>query len=195
MSKSTSNLSSIVFSFILLGFAGWYGWGHWQTLSETKTNVAQADTLLLTIEQDRGDLESDYEKERATFMQTVAEQAAKVEEVFPAEEDLPQLTRSFDEFAFSVQDLDGSDPFFISQLSYEEIKEADGYRVLPINMSLQTSERNLYKFLEYVETSGSLDPMVQLLSIESLSMQLDTEEEGALTVQLSLYAYFQTVSL
>lgn len=184
MSKSSSNFASLILALLILGVTGWQGWIHWEALVDVKTRLASADTVLLDLEQNRADLQSDYGKERSDYVKNEAEQTTKLEDVLPEEENLTQLTRLFDEFAFSMQD------FFISQLGYGEMIPKDTYQVLPISMTVETSERNFYQFLDYVETSGSLEASVPLLSIESISIQL-SDNEDTLKVQFSLYAYFK----
>lgn len=185
----SSNAFSWVLTLLILGVTAWQGWAHYETLDTVKAQAQSADTTLLNLEQMRLDLESDYEKQRAEFMQDVSDQAAKIEGVLPSEENLTQLTRTFDTFAFSVQDLADSEPFFISQITYGDLREGSGYQYLPLTMTVETSERNFYKFLESVAASGSLDPVTQLLSIESISLQISEEE--AWRVQFSINAYFQ----
>lgn len=189
MAKSSSNFFSIVLALIILGVTGWQGWVHFEKLSSVKAHAEAADTTLFDLEQSRGDLESDYETARAEFMQGVSDQEAKIEGVLPSNENLTQLTRTFDEFALSVQDLADNQAFFISQITYGDMTEESSFRSLPITMTLETSERNFYKFLEYIASSGSLDPVTQLLSIESVSIQM-TEDE-AWRVQFALNAYFK----
>lgn len=109
---------------------------------------------------------------------------------FPTEENITDLNRLFDEF--SVKNNFQSNPFFISSVSYQNIKMEDGadYRVVPISMSISTSRKNLDKFLEFVESSGSLQNGVRLMSVESMSFQYPGEFGGIYDVKLEISAYF-----
>lgn len=189
MANSSSNIFSVVLSLAVLSFTGWYGFTHFQTLTEVKANTLEADTVLFDLENEKVKVESEYEKNRATYMTQLSENLASIESVLPPGEDVTTLTRALDEFSFLNHNMEAGEPFFISQLSYGDLLDKDDYRVLPITMAVETSEDNFHKFLEYVENSGSLDTGNQLLSIDSIALQ---EADGeALRVQISLYAYLQ----
>lgn len=110
--------------------------------------------------------------------------------VFPTEENLTDLTRLFDDF--SVTNNYAENPFFISSLTYDsaQISEDGQYRYLPIQMSLVSSKKNFNEFLEFVNTSGSMEGQVRLMSIEDIRINYPAEYGGSYEIQLDLNAYF-----
>lgn len=191
MTKSPkSHVFSIVLALVIFGVTGWYGFNGYNQLSQAKAEITQTDQVLASLEQESQTMTQSYQDAKKTFMDNESVKLEKIETVFPSEEDLTDLTRAFDMFA--TKNHYSSNPFFVSQLTYGEVTSEDGYRVLPITMSIECSEKNFYKFLNYIEASGSLDTGVQLMSINALSLQMD-EKTDTLRVQLSLYAYLQNL--
>lgn len=185
--KKNSSIPLII-ALIIFGVTGWYGFSKYTALSVLNTQLAEADTTLFGLEQENADLMGDYQDAKKDFMDDVSANQEKIDAVFPSDEDITGLTRAFDDFAF--ENHYANNPFFINQLAYDDIEVLETYRILPISMSLETSQSNFEKFLEYVDTSGSLDNGVRLMSIDSISLQLVEDE---LRVQLSLNAYLQNV--
>lgn len=191
MTKSPkSHFFSILLSLVIFSVTGWYGFNGYNHLSQAKTDITQIDQTLALLEQESQSVTQTYQDAKKMFMDNATVKLDQLETVFPVEEDLTNLTRAFDTFA--TKNHYTSNPFFVSQLTYGEMTNKDGYRVLPITMSIECSEKNFYKFLNYIESSGSLDTSVQLMSIYALSLQMD-DEDGTLRVQLSLYAYLQNL--
>ncbi|MFA5842092.1 MAG: hypothetical protein WC882_00205 [Candidatus Gracilibacteria bacterium] len=185
-----SHVFSTVLALILFGVTGWYGFNGYGQLSQAKTDITQTDQALALLEQESQSVTQVYQDAKKTFMDNENVKLEKIETVFPSKEDLTDLTRAFD--AFATKNHYSSNPFFVSQLTYGEMTTKDGYQVLPVTMSVECSEKNFYKFLNYIESSGSLDTGVQLMSINALSLQME-EETDTLRVQLSLYAYLQNL--
>ena len=191
MTKSSkSHVFSIVLALVIFGVTGWYGFNGYNNLSQAKVDITQTDQALALLEQESQSVTQVYQDAKKTFMDNESAKLEKIETIFPGGEDLTDLTRAFDTFA--TKNHYSSNPFFVSQLTYGDVTTQDGYRVLPITMSIECSEKNFYKFLNYIEASGSLDTGVQLMSINALSLQME-EETDTLRVQLSLYAYLQNI--
>jgi hypothetical protein len=191
MSYNKINLFPLIIAVAILSFVGWYGYGKYGELTTVQALLTQTDETLFQLEQERSDVEQDYQDAKKDFVDMVSASEEKIATVFPMEEDLTSLTRAFDDFAFEHHY--DTNPFFISQLSYGEVDDSDNdvYRILPITMTLETSERNFDQFLEYIETSGSLDNGIRLMSINAITLQLGSDNEENLRVQLSLSAYLQ----
>ena len=108
--------------------------------------------------------------------------------VFPLNEDITNLTRLFEEY--EVKNNFETNPFFISNINYLTPSEEDGYRVLPFSFTVTSSKKNLTEFLEYIESSGSLESEVRLMSIERMSISYPEEFGGEYEVNFSINAYY-----
>jgi hypothetical protein len=109
--------------------------------------------------------------------------------VFPTDEDITNLTRMFDDFA--VKNNFTSNPFFISSISYQGSQEVEeGYRYVPLTVSVTSSEKNLGEFIEFIETSGSLEGETRLMSIGDMTLSYPAEYGGTYDVKFTINAYF-----
>jgi len=127
---------------------------------------------------------------KLVFRDSNAAKNGKITGVFPGREDLTSLTRAFDEF--SVSNNFSNNPFFISSINYQDSFSSDDgkYMILPFSVKVESSEDNFYKFLEYIETSGNLNNQVRLMAVDSISINLSTDD-NVLSYSLALNAYFQ----
>ncbi len=175
--------------FVLLATIA-YGVYQWSERDALILTANQLNTEAATLTAVNDQLTEDYDaiKVEVTAARETATQELGL--VFPTNEDLTALTRTLDTWA-SEHNFEAN-PFFISSLSYEEAKvsESGTTRYLPLRMSIETSKKNLSKFLEYIESSGSLEGQVRLMSIEDLRIQYPAEFGGSYEVQIELNAYF-----
>ncbi|MBU0981460.1 hypothetical protein KKC94_02090 [Patescibacteria group bacterium] len=112
----------------------------------------------------------------------------QIEAVFPTNDDVTNLTRLFDDF--EVKNNFDSNPFLINSVNYLNPLEEDNYRILPMTMQITASKKNFLKFLEYIESSGSLESEVRLMSVESITVKYPDTYGGIYDVGLQINAYF-----
>lgn len=175
--------------FVLLGAAalGVYQWNEREVLLlEAQTLNTEVLNLTATSET----LANEYNEIKAQVTASRESSLQEIAMVFPTEENLTDLTRLFDDF--SVTNNYAENPFFISSLTYDsaQISEDGQYRYLPIQMSLVSSKKNFNEFLEFVNTSGSMEGQVRLMSIEDIRINYPAEYGGSYEIQLDLNAYF-----
>lgn len=184
-------LIPLVIALLIFGVTGWYGYTNYQQLATLKTHLSEADVALLDLEKEKSSVMQNYQDSKKTALDKMSANQEKLSSIFPTDEDLTGLTRLFDDFAF--KNHYANNPFFISQLSYgaPADNESLNARVLPITMTVETSERNFFKFLEFVETSGSVESGVRLLATNGINLQLSDEGSDVMNVQLTLQAYLQ----
>lgn len=151
-----------------------------ESLSQEAANLT---SLSKTLTENYQTIKADVAAARETSLQ-------QLELVFPTDEDLTTLTRLFDDF--SVKNNFESNPFFISDISYETAVTADDgtYRYLPVNMTVESSKKNLSKFLEFIETSGSLEGEVRLMNVSEMNVTYPDEYGGTFEARITLDAYF-----
>lgn len=166
---------------------GVYQWYEREALSVELTRLdTEASNLTAEIDQLKEDYDS-VKLEVSAERETAAQELAVV---FPTKEDLTTLTRLFDDFA-AEKHFEGN-PFFISSISYEEASLSDNgsYRYVPLRLTFTSSKKNLSKFLEYIETSGSLEGEIRLMSVEDLVISYPAEYGGTFEVSAEVNAYF-----
>lgn len=167
-----------------------YGVFQWFEREALLVEAARLSTEASTLTATSDKLKEDYDAIKVEVTAARETSAQELSVVFPTKEDLTVLTRTLDTWA-SEHNF-ASNPFFISSLAYESPKMSDSgtYRYLPLRMNLETSKKNLSKFLEYIETSGSLEGEVRLMTGEDIKIQYPDEFGGSYEVQIEINAYF-----
>lgn len=185
-----SDRNKFILGLLILMGAVALGVFEWNEREALLIRADQLNTEALTLTATSDALKDDYEaiKVEVTAARETATQELSV--VFPTKEDITVLTRLFDDFAVS-NNFD-TNPFFISSLSYETVQmaESGNYRYVPVQLSITASKKNLSEFLEYIESSGSLEGEVRLMSVEDLSIEYPDEFGGSYEVQVEINAYF-----
>ncbi len=166
---------------------GIYQWYEREALI-IEANRLSTDASTLTAEIDQ--LKEDYDSVKVEVSAERETAAQEMAVVFPTKEDLTTLTRLFD--AFATQNHFAENPFFIRSITYgnAEVSETGNYRYVPLRISITSSKKNLNKFLEFIETSGSLEGEVRLMSIEDLDITYPNEFGGTYEVTAEINAYF-----
>lgn len=175
--------------FVILLTVG-YGVFQWFEREALLLEATRLSTEASTLTALSDSLKEDYDSIKVEVTAARETAAQELSVVFPTKEELTALTRTLDTWA-SEHNF-ATNPFFISSLAYESAKVSDSgaYRYLPLRMNLETSKKNLSKFLEYIETSGSLEGEIRLMSAEDIKIQYPDEFGGSYEVQIEINAYF-----
>jgi|GEM_PF-815590 len=192
MDKIKNKIETFLALFLLLGL-GVFGYIKVAAYLDYYNYKNDLTDSLISINESIRDMSDEISSATLTYQDTTSDKNSGLSDIFPVSEDLTSLTRAFDEF--EVSNNFSNSPFFISSISYGKSSASDDsqYRILPIQMSIESSEDNFYKFLEYIETSGNLDSGIRLMSIGNVSIDLeeDEDQENFMSYNLDLNAYFQ----
>lgn len=142
---------------------------------------------------------ADFKKLGDAHAQTQVEFGKKMDSILPADESYTDLTRVLDNF-FADQDTPGN-PIFQSSLRFGKgaaVSAMSGISALPISMNIEGTRDNFFKFLDFVNNSGSLDTGVRLFEITSVQLNFpeggevlkDLKQKINFTVDMN--AYYQT---
>lgn len=167
-----------------------YGVWQWNQLSTLNVQANQLQSAITNLTTESTQLAGDYQGIKKDVSAARSTSAQELAQVFPTTENLSDLTRLLDNFA--VKNNFENNPFFISQVTYQEPTAPDGamYQYVPVSLSVTSSKKNLSKFLEYVESSGSLEGEVRLMSIQNLTLDYPAQYGGTYDVRIDLNAYF-----
>ena len=185
----TERRKFIIGLIILLVGTGFSLW-QWTNLRAHQVEITRFNTEAANLRLLRSNLDEQYQGIKVDIVDDRDSLEQAINLVFPREESLTNLTRMFDDFA--VRNNFSSNPFFISNLSYSAAQD-DGnqsYSYVPVSLSFTTSRKNLNKFLEFVETSGSLEAGTRLMEIEDMSLSYPNEYGGTFSVRMTVRAYF-----
>lgn len=183
----------------LLAGSAWYGITQWQVVQASTQAILDNESRLVK-------LSTELETNKTEFQVLADEHAKKQEalaktinEILPDDENYTDLTRLFDDF-FAELDRPGN-PILSSSLRFGKgapEKTLPGLSVLPASMNLEATRDNFFRFLDFVNQSGSLDNGRRLMEINSI--QLNFPEEGEvlqdptqlINFTVDMTAYYQT---
>lgn len=147
--------------------------------SESEKIIKDIDSTMTTERQDNA---TSKESSAALFDMMGRE----ISKIFPGSEDYTDLTRLLDNF-FKENNL-SKNPIVATDLQFNQPQkdEKDQYAILPFSISIESSEKNFYKFLSFIESSGSLNGKIRLMDIQSIQLNFpDEKDETRKTIRFS----------
>ncbi len=186
MSNRTKLLIGFFFLLIALALGAWQGSVMYAHLINVKTLNTEAGNLRKT----QANLLDQHEDIKFKITEERVESSTELSSVFPTKEEITALNRQFDQFA-TENDFENN-PFFVSDVSYQNASTSENgeYRYIPVSLSVRTSRKNLYKFMDFIQNSGVSESGIRLMSIESLDLNYPAEGQSGFEVRMVLNAYF-----
>lgn len=189
-----------VLVFVVLAAMSYYSYFKFVELY-TKTEAVNEYTSILSDLKGTLDTEKEeYETLRDDKKDMYLAMHNDVNAVLPVNEEYTELTRELD--AFFVDELSTkSNPIFVSNLNYAQPKldESGEYSFLPVTLTITCTKENFFKFLDYIENSGSLTDKGRLMDIQSIQVNLKegatAAQKGQVSLNVTLHAYFQKPSV
>lgn len=193
---------------VLLAGAAYYSYLQYFELSSAQSAISseqeEANVLQTSVDQ----FSKGYDEIKKAFATDFATTLDAVQAVYPTAENYTELTRTLDAFFQNTTTAD--DPLFASDLKFSQpiIGSTTDYATLPFTMTVSATKNSFTKFLQFVESSGSLDTKTRLLDIVSITINFPAEQEAGAapetaqaagvpagpstyTISLSMNAYFQ----
>lgn len=163
-----------VLTIMLFIAAGYFTYTNVMNFLEIREQVTNNEVLFEGLDNNSQQIEAELRKvkeENIDLIQTIQNQ---LDVVLPKSEDYTSLTRSLDNFASEIHRL--KNPFLISNLQYSKSKGDSelAYEIMPFKMTIQSSFDNFFKFLKFVETSGTLSDETRLIDIQSIIINFVT---------------------
>jgi hypothetical protein len=187
-------------SALLVLLIGFYAYTNISQMLEMKAETKMHDQLhgvLAETDKSLNDELRTRKEEGGKLSQNIQ---SELDFVFPRNENHTFLTRTLEQFENSVNRL--KSPFMINNLQYLKSQSVEGkdYSILPIKATIHCSYENFFKFLEYVESSGTLTDKSRLLNIQSISInfvspqgsQGNTSGATEINFNVSINAYFRS---
>ena len=199
--QSFFRASNIYFLLALIIFAGstFYGITNWNLLQASaaavQENQKEIENIsgLFTKTKDEFQIFADEQAKRQKDFQK------KIGSILPLDENYTDLAKQLDDY-FATADKPGN-PMFQGSLNFQKgqvVKDATGISVLPFSMGLEGTRDNLFKFLKFVQDSGSLESGIRLMEIKNIDLsfseggeQTDNPKEP-IKFNVNMNAYYQT---
>lgn len=186
MTERHKVITGILIFLLTIAFGVW----QFKVLEINKTLAKELSTTSSELTTLSASLTDEYQTVKVDTAKNRETSAQELTMVFPSGEDMTNLNRMFDDF--SMKNNFSGNPFFISEISYgsAETSENGNFRFVPITLEITSAEKNLSKFLEYIETSGSLEGGIRLMSAEKVTISYPSEYGGTFDSRIEINAYF-----
>lgn len=188
---------------IIVGlFVSYYGIEKYLEYSDKTTIVSESEKELVSLNQ-TNKIEGDaYTKVQTDYKDSDESMLKELALVFPSQENYTELTKIFD--AYFLENNRANNPIIATDMQFgTPIADKSGkYNILPISMNITASEANFYKFLSYVQDSGTLSKKLRLLDLKSVQMNFAEDDTGPASAnknkiqfRAEIQAYFQKDTL
>jgi hypothetical protein len=163
-----------VLTVVLLAVLGFYSYTNTMKLLDIRAEIETNNNIYSTLTETDNRIANELETVKLENEDLTLTIQNQLDLVMPQGEALTSLTRILERFASDIHRL--KNPFMISNLQFVKSKtnEELGYDVLPFKMTIQSSYDNFFKFMEFVENSGTLSDETRLLDIQSIVINFVT---------------------
>lgn len=188
-----------VFTLVLLAILGFYTYTNVMKLLEIRSEIETNESFYTSLNETDNRIEDELEtikSENKDLTQTIQNQ---LDLVLPEGEELTSLTRTLESFAGDIHRI--KNPFMISNLQFTKNKTNTelSYEILPFKMTIQSSYENFFKFMKFVENSGTLSDETRLLDIQSIVINFisptgtegNTSGRDEINFNVSMNAYYR----
>ena len=192
--KRQANFYFACVGLILIGLI-YYSTTHYFELTDKKTIIDESTHAMSGLSENLDEVAGEYESLKETHNIIKETVSKEVEVVFPGSEKYTELTRDLDAYFKSRNQTDN--PLVATNLQYgsPKVSEDGNYYILPLSMTISSSEGNFYDFLNYVDKSGTLSSKTRIMDVTSIKInfrdptgkQKKGGEEINFNVQLNAY--------
>jgi Tfp pilus assembly protein PilO len=153
--------------------------------------IAENQNTILTLKTNLEDKKNSYFNIKKEHDGDEVLIASAMKKIFPEEADQNNLLREIETF-FAKNHL-STNASLLSSISFSGSSSTEGslYQTLPLSMSIECSESNFYKFLEFIETSGSLENEIRLMALDNISLNFGEDTTTNFSFSVNANAYFQ----
>lgn len=168
----------LFFILVLAVSAGFYSVERYFELSEKNAIANQSQQFLDDLEKNRTDEREFLIQTKEKNQEILQKIDRELSEVFPQNEQYTPLTRLLDDF-FKKNNRQ-SNPIIATDLQFAQAYEDADKRflILPFTLNIESSEENFYKFLAFIESSGTLSDKIRLMDIQSINLNFPTDTEN-----------------
>jgi len=152
--------------------------------------IAQNQTLLQKLNGESAGIEKNLTEITEKFKTEEERFHRQLLAVLPEGEQYTQLARDLD--IFFEENFTEASTFVASSLRFGQGTQSGDYAILPVSLTIESSEKNFFKFMEFVENSGALAENTRIMDIQSVRIALPGEEASTgnynYTVNLNAYS-------
>ena len=176
-------------------------------LEQTKSQIAQVEQEITTIEQKIQDGEAESINLANNFELYSEKYSPRIDKALPPDENLFPLTRFIEEYALQ---LEKSGVMTMSAISFGGLENKGEYSKLPIRLSFQANNVNFVRVMQLVANSGSIEEKdfyngepIRMMQVDNISVtipnfdndgELVMDEDPLYSINLQLSAFSRNES-
>lgn len=179
---------------LIAALVGFYSYSKWQTYTMAVNGIAQNKQAIIALRTASSNEKAQLDSQKDAFNLIRSEIEKKLKVIFPSTDDYTTLTRQFDVYEKDLSTQ--TNPFEVANIDYQAPIVADQYSILPLRMSIRSSNENFTKFLHMIENSGNLKDNIRLMEVSSIRLNFEnnTQDKTApeiINFSVQINAYFQ----
>ncbi len=192
----------VVLSVLLFGIVGYFTFNNVLKFIDVRAETQSNIEIFNNLENNEEIISTELANEQEGIQQLNQTIQTELELVFPENESHTKLTRTLEQFANDIHRI--KNPFIINNLQYLKSEKVEGedYSVMPFKMTIHSSYDNFFKFLEFVENSGTLSEKNRLIEITTITINFispsgsigNTSGQDEINFNASMNAYFRSVT-
>lgn len=185
---------------ILLIIIGFYSYTNITKVLNMRTEISTYNQLHGVLAENSGRVDDELETIKLENTDLVKTIQSERNVVLPETENHTALTRALEKFANEIHR--SKNPFTINSLQYQTPQQPkeENYKILPFKITIHSSYDNFFKFLKYVEDSGTLSDKTRLIDIQEIIINFVSPQGTAgnisgadeINFNVSMHAYFQS---
>lgn len=180
--RKSYRVLTLLLLLILAGVGTWKGKEAFAMMQAISANEGKVNELQFTLDRSQ----KEYTDSRTKYAADLTAVEEKLKKVLPIGESYTDFTRILDLYFERV--FSPENPILASGLRYGKGKQIPqtSLSALPTSLTITSSKENFFKFLRYIEDSGSLESGIRLMDVESIRVNF-SEEGVSFTVDLNTY--------
>lgn len=185
--RKSYRVLTLLLILVLAGVGTWKG----RELTGMMQAISQNEAKVNELQRGLDEAQKIYTDSRTKYVADLSEFDGKMNKVIPAGEAYTDLTRSLD--LYFERNFSANNPIVASGLRYgkgQAVKNSSFF-LLPTSLTITSSKDNFFKFLRYIEDSGSLENSVRFMEVDSIRVNFsegkESVEDVSFTVDLKAY--------
>src|SRR3989339_645783 len=150
---------------------------NFQKLVQAKSTLKNLTNSNIELEEHLNNTEAKYIKFKNDNQTELLKYSEKFNKILPSDEAITDFNREIENFSNSLHSL--SNPIFLEKMTYGSSKKQEkinGLYIVPVSLSFQGTDKNFYKIIEYLESSGNLENESRLLEITKIAINWEGKE-------------------
>lgn len=176
----------LLLAILFLVAASAFGYFRGRGLLAMRGAISGNESQIITLQKEKEEANARYVETRTAFAKDMTDFSNIIGKIVPQGERYTEFTRALDEYF--ARNLTPENPILASSLRFGKGAQVEDtpFFNLPTSLTITSSPENFFKFLRFVEQSGSIETGTRLMDIQGIRINF-TEEDVSFTVDLRTF--------